>query len=358
MPSVQPHDTMTGHSSEEAARSAGLRYVSDDVPGFTRRRRGKGFSYHDRDGELLNGSVRERIKSLVIPPAWEDVWISPWKNGHIQATGRDEAGRKQYIYHEKWREVRDQAKYYRMIAFGQALPAIRKQVDKDLRRRSLCREKVLALVVYLLDATGIRIGNDEYAEEHGSYGLTTLRKRHVEINGNRLRLEFTGKSGVDQELEITDGRAVRAIRKCEELPGYELFRYVNQNGERRKVDSEDVNAYLREIAGEGFTAKDFRTWVGTVVAAGKLSMIDGEMDEKEVQRTITRVVKEVAEELGNTPAVCRKHYIHPEVIRSFSERGLAEGINVSDTSKRDLREWLSKEELGLLLFLKRCEERE
>ena len=341
---------------EESAREAGLRHVSDDMPGITRRKRGKGFTYHDPDGAILNGNVRERIESLVIPPAWEDVWISPWKNGHIQATGRDEAGRKQYIYHEKWRQVRDEAKYYRMVAFGEALPDIRKQVDKDLRRRTLCREKVLALALYLLDATGIRVGNQEYAEENGSYGLTTLRKRHVEVNGSRLRIEFVGKSGVSHELEITDRRAARAIRLCEELPGYELFRYVDEDGERRKIDSEDVNDYLQEIAGRGFTAKDFRTWVGTVTAASKLSGIEEGMEELEIKKRLVEVVKEVAEELGNTPAVCRKHYIHPEVIRSFTDGNLGDRLTPPSGRKQAMKEWMSEDELALLDFLKSCSE--
>lgn len=339
---------------ELSAREAGLRYVCDDHPGFTRRRRGKGFSYHDTEGKLLKGKERERIALLVIPPAWTDVWISPWKNGHIQATGRDEAGRKQYIYHEKWRRIRDETKYNRMIAFGEALPGIREQVDRDMRLRRLCREKVLALVVHLLDATGIRVGNDEYAEEYGSFGLTTLRKRHVEVNGSRLKLEFTGKKGVKQVLEITNARAARAVRKCEELPGYELFQYIDESGERNRVDSDDVNDYLHGIAGDGFTAKDFRTWVGTVLAIRELARMEKSDDEKIIRQSLTEMVRTVAKELGNTPAVCRKHYIHPEVIRAFSEGEFISLSNIPANTGRNLRRWLSDEELGLLAFLKRC----
>lgn len=340
---------------EDSAREAGLRYVHDDEPGIARRRRGKGFTYRMPDGTNVSDAVRKRIDALAIPPAWRDVWIAPRANGHIQATGRDEAGRKQYVYHERWHEVRDAAKYHRMIAFGEALPAIRARVDADMRRADLSRDYILALVLSILDATGIRVGNDEYAKENGTFGLTTLRKRHVEVIGSHLHLEFVGKSGVEQTLDITNRRLARGIRMCEELPGYRLFTYLDEKGERHRIDSDDVNDYLHAIAGDGFTAKDFRTWRGTVLAAHRLSELTSDDSEADTKRVIVEVVKEVAAELGNTPAVCRKHYIHPEVLAAFTDGSTGGVLKGAGRAKASLKKWLSPEELGLLAFLKECE---
>lgn len=344
--------------SEAIAREAGLTYISDEMPGYSRRRRGKGFSYHDAEGKLLSGKERERISALAIPPAWTDVWISPSAKGHIQATGRDEAGRKQYIYHTAWNEARDRVKYDRIVSFAEVLPDIRERIDADLRKRSLSRERVLALVLNILDATGLRVGNREYAEKNGSYGVTTLRKKHISIEGNTLHLEFTGKSGVEQSVDIRDERIVRAIRRYEEIPGYEIFRYVDDEGERCTISSSDVNAWLQETTRLPFTAKDFRTWRGTVLAARKLcEMLGGEECEEGPEATIVAVVKEVAEELGNTPAVCRAHYIHPDLLAAFTDGDPGSLLKSTRRRRKRLEEWLSEEELRLLAFLKECREK-
>jgi DNA topoisomerase-1 len=340
-------------SSEAIAREAGLTYVSDETPGYRRRRRGKGFSYHDVKGKLLSGTERERITDMAIPPAWSDVWISASAKGHIQATGRDEAGRKQYIYHEKWNEVRDRVKYGRIVSFAEALPDIRKRIDADLRKRSLSRERVLALVLNILDATGLRVGNREYAAKNGSYGVTTLRKKHASIEGSTLHLEFAGKSGVEQSVDIHDVRIVRAIRRYEEIPGYELFRYIDDDCERFTINANDVNDWLRETTGLPLTAKDFRTWRGTVLAARKLCEVfaQEECEESRVERMILEVVKEVAEELGNTPAVCREHYIHPAVLASCAEGSASRLLKAPRRRNRGMATWLSTDELRLYHFL-------
>ena len=341
---------------EEVAGAAGLRYVGDDAPGYTRVGRGTGFSYHDRDGDLIGGEERERIEALVIPPAWEDVWIAPWKNAHLQATGRDEAGRKQYIYHEKWQDARDRVKYSRVVSFADALPDIRERIDADLRKKSLSRERVLALVIRVLDATGIRVGNEQYAEKNGTYGATTLRKKHVATNGSRLLLEFTGKSGVEQQITIDDERIVRAVRRLEEIPGYRLFKYLDDEGRRQEVESDDVNAWIEETTGASYTAKDFRTWRGTVIASTELCAIFEKEDRSHEERAtiINDVIDRVAEELGNTPTVCREHYIHPSVLAAFADGDPTTLINAGRSRTKRLKEWLSDEELRLLTFLREC----
>src|SRR5213595_3453946 len=258
--------------SAEAAEEAGLRYVNDEQPGYSRRAKRKDFEYLDTEGKPIRDEQRLlRIKRLTIPPAYTDVWICPSPNGHLQATGRDARGRKQYRYHERWREVRDENKYDRMVVFGKALPKIRRRINRDLRRRGLPREKVLATVVQLLERTFIRIGNEEYAKENKSFGLTTLRNHHVDVTATKLKFTFRGKSGKDHEVDVTDRRLAKIIRQLQDLPGQEVFQYLNDRDERRKVTSEDVNEYLREITGEDFTAKDFRTWAGTVLAAMALN---------------------------------------------------------------------------------------
>jgi DNA topoisomerase-1 len=306
-----------------AARVAGLRYVNDDDPGFRRRRIGERFTYLHPDGtRVTDPQTLQRIRSLAIPPAWTDVWICPKPNGHIQATGRDARGRKQYRYHPRWREVRDETKYHRMIEFGEALPAIRERVDADLVRPGLPREKVLAAVVRLLELTYIRVGNEEYARLNRSFGLTTLRDRHVAIEGSRVHFRFRGKSGKVHETGIRDRRLARIIRACQDVPGQALFQYIDSDGQRQSIDSADVNEYLREIAGQEITAKDFRTWAGTVLAFRALCALDAASSSTEAKRNLVAAIKDVAGHLGNTPAVCRKSYVHPGVIDAYLDGDL------------------------------------
>lgn len=314
--STDPHD---------AAEVAGLVYVSDAEPGIARRRRGRGFSYHHPDGDLVSDADRDRIEALAIPPAWEDVWICARPNGHLQATGRDEKGRKQYRYHPDWAEVRGRVKFNRMIPFGEALPTLRSRVEADLRRRSLDREKVVALAVRLLDETLVRIGNAEYAASNDSYGLTTLRDRHVDFDGSEVRFAFVGKSGKEHALSVRDRKLARLVKACRDIPGYTLFQYYTDDG-KRSIGSGDVNAYLRETTGEAFSAKDFRTWGGTVLAAKALVERGEAEDESAADRHCADVVKEVAAELGNTVAVCRKYYVHPDVVAAYCEGTLLDAM--------------------------------
>ena len=303
--------------------AAGLVYVHDDDPGIRRRRAGKGFAYRTPEGKpLTDAKTLDRIRKLVIPPAYTDVWICPNPKGHIQATGRDQKGRKQYRYHAKWRELRDETKYSRMAAFGRALPAIRTRIDEDLRRHGLPREKVLAAVVRLLELTLIRVGNDEYARANKSFGLTTLRNRHVKFEGAEVRFEFKGKSGVSHNTGVRDRRLARIVKACQDMPGQRLFQYYDEAGDRHAVGSADVNAYLREISGEDFTAKDFRTWAGTLAAAKALAMQPKPESEADGRRLVTLCVKATAGLLGNTPAVCRSAYIHPAVFEAFAAQKL------------------------------------
>jgi DNA topoisomerase-1 len=304
----------------ETARAAGLRYVHDDGPGIRRRRAGRAFSYVAPDGTTVRDlATLRRIRALAIPPAWTDVWICPSANGHIQATGRDARGRKQYRYHARWSAVRDSTKYGRMLLFAEALPRIRERVARDLSRPGLAREKVLATLVSLLQTTFIRIGNEEYARENRSYGLTTLRNRHADISGSTVRFHFRGKSGVAHEVSVRDRRLAQVVKRCQELPGQELFQYVDHDGQRHAVSSCDVNAYLREITGKDFTAKDFRTWAGTLLAFLAFCECQGCESEAQAKRQVAEVVKCVAARLGNTPAVCRKCYVHPAVLESYLE---------------------------------------
>ena len=292
----------------------GLRYTSDSQPGFRRALRGRHFVYFDTRGRRIkDGRVVQRIRKLAIPPAYTDVWICPFANGHLQATGRDARGRKQYRYHAQWREQRDATKFDRMLEFGRALPRIRRRVAQDLRARALPRDKVLATIVRLLECTLIRVGNEEYARANGSFGLTTLRDRHVELRNGALLLEFRGKSGVRQSALVTDRRVARIVRDCRDLPGQELFQWIDEKGGRHPVDSSDVNGYLREASGGAFTAKDFRTWFATLEA---LTLLRKERPGTpgEARKQVLATVKLVSEKLGNTPAICRKCYIHPEVL--------------------------------------------
>jgi DNA topoisomerase-1 len=338
---------------EESARAAGLRYVSDDMPGIRRRKRGKGFTFLDaKGGTVSDARTLERIRKLAIPPAWTDVWICPIANGHLQATGRDARGRKQYRYHAEWRNVRDETKFGRMIAFGEALPKIRERVERDLSLRGLPREKVVATVVRLLESTLIRVGNREYARQNGSFGLTTLRDGHVDIDGSTLRFEFRGKSGKDHSVEIQDRRVARIVRQCRDLPGQTLFQYLDEAGERQKITSEDVNAWLKETTGEDFTAKDFRTWGGTVLALSALLEVGTVESEKEAGKAVVETVKRVSENLGNRPAICRKYYIHPVVIETFVEgrleEALEEAVEESPADEGNGLQKLEAQVLGLL----------
>ncbi len=311
----------------QAARTAGLHYADDARPGITRRRAGRGFSYRCPDGRTVTGRAElARIRRLAVPPAWTDVWISPTAIDHIQATGRDARGRKQYRYHERWREVRDGTKYARLISFARALPKIRARTDEDLRSPGLTRERVLAAVVRLLETTLIRIGNDEYATQNRSFGLTTMRDEHVAVTGARIRFRFRGKSGVHHEVDVSDRRIARIIRRLDELPGQHLFRYVGDDGEPHPVGSDDVNAYLREITGADFTAKDFRTWAGTVLAARALAAIGPYENETQAKRDLVGAIEDVAKKLGNTRAICRKCYVHPAIIDAYLDGSLLRSV--------------------------------
>ena len=308
-----------------SARAAGLRYVSDDSRGIARRRIGKAFRYLHADGSTVRDrATLGRIRALAIPPAWTDVWICERDDGHVQATGRDARGRKQYRYHRRWREVRDDTKYGRMVAFAKALPRIRRRVRRDLALSGLPREKVLATIVRLLERTRIRVGNEEYARENDSFGLTTLRERQVKVRGAKLNFRFRGKSGVQHDIELTDPRLATIVRRMQDLPGQELFQYIDENGETRGIESADVNAYLKEIAGDDFTSKDFRTWAGTVLAARALQALAPFESVAEGKRNVVQAIESVAKKLGNTKAVCRKCYVHPAILDTYLEGRLAQ----------------------------------
>lgn len=319
--------------NEEVARAAGLRYVSDRAPGIRRCRRGKGFYYLGPSGKpVRDEATLGRIGALVIPPAWEEVWICALENGHIQAVGKDQRGRKQYRYHARWRDVRDESKYDRLIDFARALPKIRRRVARDIKRAGLSREKVLATVVELLEQTHIRIGNEKYVEENHSFGLTTMRDRHVSVNGYTIHFEFRGKSGVEHAIDLQDQRLAKIVKACQDLPGQELFQYLDGDGSRHDIGSQDVNAYLHEIVGNDFTAKDFRTWAGTVLAAVTLRKI-GPCDTKaQTKRNLVAAISQVAGHLGNTRAVCKKCYIHPAILAAYEQGTLHETLERCEES--------------------------
>jgi DNA topoisomerase-1 len=346
-----------GQDSDPAASAAdaGLRYVTDATAGIRRIRAGRGFRYVDADGRPLRDRDHlDWIRSLAIPPAWTDVWICPSPRGHLQATGRDARGRKQYRYHPKWRAQRDEVKYSRMIAFGQALPAIRRRVDRDLRRTGLPRERVLAAVVRLLEKTRIRVGNEEYARDNRSFGLTTLRDRHAKVGSSRIRFRFRGKGGKASDVEISDERLARLVARCQDLPGQELFQYLDEDGEPRSVGSDDVNEYLRDITGQDFTAKDFRTWAGTVLAAWALKEFEQVDSEAQAKRNVVRAVEAVAEELGNTPAVSRRSYVHPSVINAYLDGNVVrEARRRADATLRESLGDLTAAEAAVLALLRR-----
>jgi DNA topoisomerase-1 len=347
-------------AAAQAAASAGLRYVTDAMPGLTRKRAGRAFSYRDPQGRVLKERKDlARIRALAIPPAWTDVWICPHPNGHLQATGRDARGRKQYRYHNEWRAIRDSHKFDRILIFARALPGIRARLEADMRRQGLPREKVLATIVRLLETTLIRVGNAEYARDNKSYGLTTFRDRHVEFDGAELAFEFRGKSGKPHKVSLRDRRLARIVRACQELPGQELFQYIDAEGVRRDVNSADVNAYLQEITGEPFTAKDFRTWAGTVLASLALSEFETFDTQAAAKRNLTRGIEQVAGRLGNTVAVCRKSYIHPAILDSYLDGSLLGFLKGEvEAVLREELEGLSGEEAAVLAFLQQRLSRE
>ncbi len=313
--------------NKQTAKEAGLRYVSDDSPGITRVKAGKHFSFVSPEGRVIKDKqTMARIKALAIPPAYRHVWICPDANGHIQAVGRDARGRKQYRYHARWREVRDENKYDRILDFAKALPRIRARTRRDLKKPGLPREKVLAAVVQLMEKTLIRVGNDEYARTNDSYGLTTLRDKHAKVRSNGVHFQFRGKSGVPHTIKLDDPRLAKVVRDCQDLPGYELLQYVDEDGVVHDIGSADVNEYLREIAGDAFTAKDFRTWAGTVLASQALEEVKSFDSEAEAKRNVVAAIEKVAERLGNTKAVCRKCYIHPAVLHAYLDGDLVETL--------------------------------
>lgn len=338
-----------------AAKAAGLRYVSDEAPGITRQKAGKGWRYIGPNGKPVTDYwEKKRIDKLAVPPAYTDVWICPFENGHIQATGRDAKGRKQYRYHPKWTETRDLAKYERMVDFARLLPELRRRVDADMRRTKPCREKVLATIVSLLEKTLIRVGNEDYARENKSFGLTTLRNRHVDIEGGTLRFDFKGKSGKTWNLAVKDRRVARVVRSIQELPGQHLFQYVDEDGQRRPVDSADVNDYLREVTGEDITAKDFRTWAGTVLASMALREFEKVDSAARTKKNVKAAIESVAKRLGNTPTICRKCYVHPEVLNAYLDGTLLDGIKGEvEAELSDNAGALKPEEAALLGLLSR-----
>src|SRR5437763_4127344 len=328
----------------DAAEEAGLLYVSDDRPGYTRKAKGDDFDWLDADEKLICDEQRLlRLKRLAIPPAWTEVWICPASNGHIQATGRDARCRKQYLYHERWRAVRDENKYDRIISFGKALPKIRRRIARDLNLPGHPRNKVLATVVQLLERTFIRVGNEEYARENKSFGLTTMKDRHVEVKGAKLRFRFRGKSGREHEVDVTDRRIAKIVSKLQDLPGQDLFQYLDDGGEVRDITSQDVNEYVREITGEDFSAKDFRTWAGTVLTVIALNAQEKFENGKQAKANIKTAISAVAKILGNTPAICRKCYVHPAIFENYLGRKSIEGLKqmteeVSEKQNVDLRD--------------------
>ncbi len=338
-------------SPPEAAAAAGLLYVRDGDPGITREADGEGVRYVAPDGRpVTDADELQRIKSLGIPPAWRDVWICTRPEGHLQATGRDAKGRKQYRYHPRWREVRDESKYERTLAFAESLPALRERVARDMARPGLPREKVLATVVRLLETTHIRVGNEEYARENKSFGLTTMLDRHVKVDGGQISFAFKGKSGVKHRVGLSDRRLARIVQRCRDLPGQQLFQYLDEDGAVQDLGSADVNAYLREVTGQPFTAKDFRTWAGTVWAASLLRGTPPAESEREAKQQLARAIEEVATRLGNTPTICRKCYVHPAVIQAHLGGALREQLGPPPPD--DPGDGLAPDEVSVIAFLK------
>jgi DNA topoisomerase-1 len=335
-----------------AVKSRGLRYVMDNIKGITRRRHGKNFLFYSPRGVLIqNPAELRRIRALAVPPAWKDVWISPFSNSHLQATGRDARGRKQYRYHHSWREWRDQTKYDRLMNFGRVLPKLRRRLLKDLSLPALPRAKVMATIVRLLETTFIRIGNDEYARQNQSFGLTTLRNKHVKVTGSKIRFRFRGKSGILRDVDLKDRRLAQIVRRCQDLPGQELVQYMDKDGTARLVNSSDVNQYLREATGIDLTAKDFRTWAGTVLAARALGELAPFMSKSQAKRYVVRAVEAVARKLGNTRTVCQKCYIHPATVKAYFDGTLPETLSRPAPATRDAQNGLSGDEAAVMMIL-------
>ena len=339
--------------SKQLSKIAGLRYVSDQMPGFRRQRRGRGFIYIAPNGECIRDpGLRQRFEALVIPPAWTDVWICPNEKGHVQAIGRDDRGRKQYIYHPHWEEIRNLTKFGNMISFSEVLPLMREHVDRDLRKRDLSREKVLAIVVRLLEATLIRVGNPEYKRDNKTFGLTTLSKRHLNIDGPNLFFAFQGKSGRKREVNIKNRRLARLVKQCQELPGQELFQYIDDEGKYQTIDSGDVNEYLRSTTGQDVTAKYFRTWGGTVITASELYSLGPGESKAEEKRKVVQAVKQVAKTLGNTTSICRKYYIHPEIINAYLDKTLFVAMKKASKKAQKSSYGLGVEEIAVANLLR------
>jgi len=351
---INPGATPTVAGVVEEARAAGLRYSSDARPGIRRKRAGDCFIYEHDDGHSIKDEAAlTRIKSIVIPPAWEEVWICPYANGHIQATGRDVKGRKQYRYHPRWRAQRDETKFHHMLDFAHALPKIRRRVNRDLKAGSPPKIKMLATLVKLLEATLIRVGNDEYARQNKSYGLTTMRKRHAKVQGAQISFAFRGKSGKHHEISVHDRQLAQIVKKCQDLPGQDLFSYEDGAGEVHRLGSDEVNSYLREVSGSDFTAKDFRTWAGTVLAATALREFEQVSSESQAKKNIVMAIEAVARMLGNTPTVCRKCYVHPEVLTSYLVGTTIETINQRIEPKIPAISSLKPEEAAVYVLLQR-----
>ena len=337
-----------------SAVAAGLRYVSDSMPGIRRHRHGRGFTYVGPDGDVIRGrDALKRFKSLVIPPAWTDVWICPHEDGHLQVTARDARGRKQYRYHPRFRQHRDGTKFERMFELSDVLWKIRERVESDIELPGLARDKIMATVVWLLETTLIRVGSDEYRKSNKSFGLTTLRRRHVAVVGSEMRFEFRGKSGVQHAVSVADKRIARIVQRCQELRGEELFKYIDDEGKRQTVDAEDVNAYLQDITGREITAKDFRTWAGTMLVAETLRAVGPAETKREAEKNIVAAVDVTAKRLGNTRSVCRKYYIHPALIEAYLEGSVLEPLPERKWNARKTRgPVLRQHETDVLAFLK------
>lgn len=341
-----------GRDPKITAKAVGLRYVTDSMPGYTRKPAGKGYAYYDADGaKVTDKELIQRFNKLVIPPAYTKVWISPHENSHLQFTGVDAAGRKQYRYHADWNKIRNQSKYHRLQAFAAHLPAIRAQVEKDLERRHLDHDKVVALIVKLMELTSIRVGNENYKKLYKHYGLTTLLDKHVEIFGSNLKFEFKGKKGVKHSISLQSRKLARLVKQCQEIPGQELFQYYNADGSRSTVDSGDINSYLKNITGEDFTAKDFRTWAGSVSALFAFKEAGEFETQSECRKKIISVLDEVAVNLGNTRTVCKKYYVHPTVIKSYEEGTLFKYISNLDEDREEEASELNAAEKALLNIL-------
>ncbi|MEI9430948.1 DNA topoisomerase IB [Mesorhizobium sp. Cs1299R1N3] len=349
-------DSVPKNRPQISARDTALTYVSDAEPGIRRLKAGKGFAYKGPDRRAVSDADRARIAAIVIPPAWTDVWISPDPNGHIQATGRDQRGRKQYRYHPQWAEERDGVKYSSLVAFAESLPDLRRRIDSDLRRPGLPLERVVAAVVWLLDNTMIRVGNAAYARDNKSFGLTTLRDRHVDIKGSSLRFAFKGKSGKEWRLKLVDRRIAGIVRGAQDLPGQKLFQYLDEGDDRRPVRSDDVNRYIRDAAGDAFSSKHFRTWGGTIHAASLFAQTELPESQAQRKRVMNNIIDKVAERLGNTRAVCRKCYIHPQVFEAWSEGRLLTEMAEANKRKRSI-DGLDEEEALVLRWLKTQESR-